>query len=86
VTTTEFNTHCPHCGKLNECHTSVSDPDAIPGPGDMSFCFTCGGIAVYDEDLQLTHLTLEQMEEVDKSTTLQKMTKAWLQVKELRGK
>jgi hypothetical protein len=83
VSTTEFDAECPHCGKLQELHTSVTDPDAVPTPGSISFCFTCGGISAYDEDLRLVHLTLDQMEEIDKSIELQNITRAWLQV---RGK
>jgi len=85
VSTTELDAHCPHCGKLQELHTSIGRP-ATPGPGDISFCFSCGGISTYNEDLQLVHLTLDQMEEMDKSIELQKLTQAWLQVKEEKGK
>jgi len=41
---------------------------------------------MYDGDLQLVHLTPEQIEEVDKSTDLQKITQAWLQVRENKEK
>jgi hypothetical protein len=53
-------TICPHCRKRNQYHSNVDG--AAPSPGDFSICWTCKGVAAYNEDLQLVHLTPEQME------------------------
>jgi hypothetical protein len=53
-------TVCPHCKRKNHFHSNVDG--ASPLPGDFSICWDCKGIATYDEDLHLVHLTLEQME------------------------
>lgn len=41
---------CPHCGKRNDGHTAIDGEPAVPKPGDVSLCFTCGGLGIYTED------------------------------------
>jgi len=43
-----LKTNCPHCGRLNDCH-STTDPSE-PSEGDVSLCWKCGGIAIFTED------------------------------------
>lgn len=49
---TEKMTHCPHCGRENDCHEGA--PGTEPGPGDVGICWVCGGIGVFTEhDMRL---------------------------------
>ena len=44
------STACPYCSKENDAATPAgTDAEAVPGPGDVSVCFYCGGIAVFTE-------------------------------------
>lgn len=47
---------CPRCGHTMDCASGLSG-DRPPGPGDISLCINCGGIALYTEDLQLREPT-----------------------------
>ena len=38
-------TTCPHCGKVNDCHSDGRG--GVPGAGDVSMCFGCGQPAIY---------------------------------------
>lgn len=38
---------CPHCGKVNDAQTCITEPGASPEKGDVSLCFTCAGVAVF---------------------------------------
>jgi hypothetical protein len=38
---------CPSCGKALDAATSVFD-DAVPRDGDVSICFACGHIMVFE--------------------------------------
>lgn len=53
---------CPHCGRLNDAHSS---PDADrPGDGDVSVCWSCYGIGIFTADgIRLP--TLEEKAELD---------------------
>lgn len=44
----EHDTHCPHCGRTNELHSSP-DPDGLPAAGDASICWGCRGVGVFDD-------------------------------------
>jgi hypothetical protein len=61
----EFETRCLGCGRINELHSNA-DGD-IPAPGDISICWVCGNAASYGPDMQLVPLTEEQMEALEKS-------------------
>lgn len=47
---------CPHCGRHRDGCTGVKD-DEGPEVGAIAFCFDCGGIAEFDEDLQLREIS-----------------------------
>jgi hypothetical protein len=56
---TEFDTECLFCGTVQELHASMEG--AIPKPGDLSICFSCGYVAAYGDDVtRLVPLTPEQ--------------------------
>lgn len=57
---------CLNCGKkLNGIAQIDNAPtEALPEPGDISFCMYCGHIMSFGEDLKLRELTSEEMLEV----------------------
>lgn len=63
MTTTDFGTCCPSCGRLNDAHTGVSGK-AAPEPGDVSLCFGCAEPAIYTQDLQLRRPTDDERAEI----------------------
>lgn len=44
---TWMETTCPHCGRLNDGHTSIEGGHA-PVNGDVTVCIGCTGISMYD--------------------------------------
>lgn len=40
-------TECPHCHQLNDCHDDVAG-QSQPQPGDVSLCWGCREVAVFD--------------------------------------
>lgn len=40
-------TSCPHCGRTNDNHDGPTR-DTKPRPGDVSFCWSCRGLAFFD--------------------------------------
>lgn len=41
-------TCCPYCGRTNDQH-SGKDPNDVPAAGDMSICWRCHNLAVFDD-------------------------------------
>lgn len=39
-------TSCPHCGRTNDQHAGP-DREALPADGDVSLCWGCGGIGLF---------------------------------------
>jgi hypothetical protein len=48
----ERSTTCPHCGINNTGHASVKGNDA-PSPGDVSLCWSCHGLGLFTDDLDV---------------------------------
>lgn len=47
-------TKCPSCGSPNDRSTAMTPSTTRPPkPGDVCFCFKCGSLALYTEDLSL---------------------------------
>jgi hypothetical protein len=44
---TEPSMECPHCGKVNDAVTCVTEPGATPDEGDISLCATCAESGVF---------------------------------------
>lgn len=44
----EHETDCPHCGHHNELTTEVGGAEDEPRDGDLSLCWECGKIGVFD--------------------------------------
>lgn len=54
MTPTGPNMHrdeCPACGYVMDCVTVAEGEDAIPRPGDISMCLSCGAFLNFDRDL-----------------------------------
>lgn len=63
----EHETHCPYCGRINSLHAG-QDPAEQPGAGDMSICWKCHGVAIYDDGpsgLTVRKPTVEEQAEID---------------------
>jgi hypothetical protein len=60
----ELPTTCVHCGRVNELHGGPEESDR-PSPGDISVCWKCLGVSVFDANLQLIHPTPEQLAVVE---------------------
>lgn len=54
---------CLSCGKKLDGCTSVAC-DAMPSPGDVTICITCGHIMAFGDDLTLRELTDAEMYEI----------------------
>lgn len=57
---------CPSCGKIIDGYTSADFDRASPQPGDVSMCWYCGGIMVFDgEPLSVRKPHAADMEEIE---------------------
>ena len=55
---TEVETVCPHCREVHPLATSVKPGgDHIPNNGDVSICFKCGGVSIFNRKID-GHLRL----------------------------
>jgi len=50
-TTTELATTCPHCNKFQDQATGKKN--TRPRPGDVSICWKCFELGIYEQDLSL---------------------------------
>lgn len=52
---------CPYCGYVTDRSSNLSHPDdeqpRPPRPGDVGLCLSCGGVAVFDDDMRLREPT-----------------------------
>ena len=53
---------CLVCGELLDGATATDDGPDTPRPGDLSVCFYCSNIAVFESDLSLRPATAEEVE------------------------
>lgn len=68
--TTNFSDNpnqCPACGALHRAATSVRPGQYSPIPGSASLCFDCGALAIYDENLRLRPMRVEELEDWKRS-------------------
>jgi hypothetical protein len=70
-----LDTICPWCGKHNEFSTNILNSGG-PRPGDVSVCWTCGGLARFTENLAVARMGLEEQAEVLQSRVYQMYLKA----------
>lgn len=54
---------CPGCGRANEL-ASATQMGTGPKPGDVSICWKCAYVGVYDENLQTVQPPPTELEEI----------------------
>lgn len=67
---------CPHCGQRFECATALQQ-EGGPGPGDVSICWTCGELAMFDDEMRLRAPTAEEAVILGNDADLQKARAIW---------
>jgi hypothetical protein len=55
---------CVNCGQLIDAATSPTAPKARPKAGDISVCFYCRHVQIFNSDLTLRELTDQEMHEI----------------------
>jgi hypothetical protein len=54
---------CPHCFKLLDGHQALEGHDQRPGPGDVTVCFGCAAVLVFDDQLEVRAATDQERTE-----------------------
>ncbi len=52
---------CEKCGEVLSQFEKLDDPEAVPRDGDLSLCFYCGKVTMFDKG-NLRNLTQEEEE------------------------
>lgn len=65
-------TNCPICGYHLEAHTCMCDANAQPSSGDITFCFSCSSVLVFNAELILVMASPEQVAELEGDLALMK--------------
>jgi hypothetical protein len=53
---------CPKCGAHLDSATPTGKGNARPAPGDYSVCLTCAALLVFEKNMRVRLLTLDEME------------------------
>lgn len=59
-----IETFCPWCGKRNDTDFKADSP-GVPKPGDVSLCWGCRRVSVYDHMGTVRRPTDEEQQEID---------------------
>lgn len=71
-------TRCPFCSRHNPIQSAVdSDYAEPPHEGDVGLCIGCGGIALFDVELQLRKPTDRERLELDVDPEVQLAVQQW---------
>jgi hypothetical protein len=62
---------CPHCGRAAACH-GIDAPAAPPAVGDVSVCWYCCGVAVFDSPATLRRPTRAELAALMAAPSLQR--------------
>jgi hypothetical protein len=76
---------CINCGEVQEAATGINVEDA-PGEGDVSICFKCGHIAIFNANMQLRNPTDAEMYELAGDKNIIDAQAALAMMKRLKGK
>jgi hypothetical protein len=76
-------TICPFCKYKHDAVSRTDDRPATPKDNDITLCFNCGRICVFDstDDGGLRKPTLIEQDEFDHDPQLDRLIDAWKQVK-----
>lgn len=76
MTTTELPpSACPYCGGKIEAHTGIGRA-VEPKPGDVSICFGCAGVLVFDVELRPRLPTIAETARFDADERVQHARRA----------
>jgi len=67
---------CPHCGKVNDCHTAADKSDATPQDGDTAICIGCGNWSVFEHE-SLRFPTAPEWDAILDDPECMKVERAW---------
>jgi hypothetical protein len=56
---------CPICSYQHEAHTSMTGAKQTPDAGDVSFCFNCNTMFVFNAELNLVIPTAKELAEIE---------------------
>jgi hypothetical protein len=82
VSVSRLDLTCPHCLAHNDAHTSAAgDADAVPADGDVSFCFYCGELSIFDMHERCLRLpTVAESHALSGDHRLSHMRETWREV------
>ena len=82
--TEEMNTACPFCGYRHELVTAASGGSEFPDDGDITICFGCGQVCVFDSDVDggLRKPTKKEQHILSRDEAVLKIQSAWKTVKQ----
>lgn len=80
TTTTEMPTVCPYCDYHHECVTGLREPD----DGDVSLCFQCGHLNMFDSTVSggLRRPTKKEARQLERDMTVERIMMAWMMAKQ----
>ena len=62
----EEDDHCPQCGSvINAARGCGDDADKSPDPGDVSICVVCGSYLIFDDNIKVRLMTVDEVCELD---------------------
>lgn len=59
------DTKCPCCGHVMNAVTGAEGESESPNPGDVSVCIECTSYLIFDHDLKLQVMTVDEVCELD---------------------
>lgn len=57
---------CPYCKANIPLQDCLDSPGVMPKEGDFSICFVCGGLSLFDKDLNFVELAFDKANELKK--------------------
>jgi hypothetical protein len=81
--TIDFDTTCPFCGELHEAVSRARSNTDYPDDGDVTLCFGCGQICVFDSNSAdgLRKPTKREQRDFDRDQRIREVRMAWRIVK-----
>jgi hypothetical protein len=70
---------CPECFYQVDRAAGLQDPSLRPDPGDVTLCFNCGAILVFEEADQVRQPTEEERIEAERHKVLMRYRRILLQ-------